>query len=179
MTEHLISGFPGGIALRNIPANTSDTVGPGSSPASGRSPAGGNGNPLQYSCVENPMDRGTWWATVHGVTESDRTEATEHTHLYYISWRQVAAVASSWNHRFFARLSIEVTFHGSPQVCTFMLHLPSGEGVSFLIPWTWAGLGVHSDHLNAVEVNILELPNLGLKKPCTSCFNFWNSATPP
>ena len=63
------------------------------------------------------------------------TEVTEHTHLYYISsWQQVAAVASNPNHRFFARLSIEVTFHCSLQVYTFMLLLPSGEGVNFLIP---------------------------------------------
>ena len=43
---------------------------PGSIPASGRSPGEGNGNPLQYSCLENSMDRGAWWATVHGVTKS-------------------------------------------------------------------------------------------------------------
>ena len=43
----------------------------GSIPGSGRSPGGGNGNPLQYSRLENPMDGGCWWATVHGVTESD------------------------------------------------------------------------------------------------------------
>ena len=43
---------------------------PGSIPGSGRSPGGGHGNPLQYSCLENPMDRGAWWATVHGVTKS-------------------------------------------------------------------------------------------------------------
>ena len=47
----------------------------GSSPGSGRSPGGGDGNPLQYSCLENPMDRETWWATVHGATESDLTVA--------------------------------------------------------------------------------------------------------
>jgi len=48
---------------------------------SGRSP-GGNGNSLQYSCLENPMDRGAWRATVHGVTESDMTEAAEHAHVH-------------------------------------------------------------------------------------------------
>ena len=45
----------------------------GSIPGSGRSPGGGHGNPFQYSCLENPMDRGAWWATVHGVAESDWT----------------------------------------------------------------------------------------------------------
>ena len=48
----------------------------GSIPGLGRSPGRGQGNPLQYSCLENPMDRGAWWARVHGVTESDMTEAT-------------------------------------------------------------------------------------------------------
>ena len=43
---------------------------PGSNPGSGRSPGEGNGNPLQYSCLENPMDRGAWWAAVHGVSKS-------------------------------------------------------------------------------------------------------------
>ena len=43
---------------------------PGSIPGLGRSPGEGNGNPLQYSCLENPTDRGAWWATVHGVAES-------------------------------------------------------------------------------------------------------------
>ena len=47
---------------------------PGSIPGLGRSPGEGNGNPLQYSCLENPMDGGAWWATVHGVAESDMTE---------------------------------------------------------------------------------------------------------
>ena len=46
----------------------------GFDPGSGRSPGGGHGNPLQYSCLENPVDRGAWWATVHGVTEWDTTE---------------------------------------------------------------------------------------------------------
>ena len=46
----------------------------GSIPGLGRSHGEGNGNPLQYSCLENPMDGGAWWAIVHGVTESDTTE---------------------------------------------------------------------------------------------------------
>ena len=51
-------------------------------PGSRRSPEGGNGNPLQYSYLENPTDRGAWWATAHGVAESDLTEATEHAHTH-------------------------------------------------------------------------------------------------
>ena len=51
----------------------------GSIPGSGRSPGEGNGNPLQYSCLENPMDRGIWWATVHGVTKS-RTRLSDFTY---------------------------------------------------------------------------------------------------
>ena len=43
---------------------------PGVLPGLGRSPGGGHGNPLQYSCLENPIDRGTWWATVHGMSKS-------------------------------------------------------------------------------------------------------------
>ena len=56
--------FPGGSVVKNTPANAVDT---GSVPGSERSPEEGNGNPLQYSCLGNPMDRGAWWATVHGV----------------------------------------------------------------------------------------------------------------
>ena len=56
------------------PATAGDTGDMGLIPGLGRSPAGGNGNPLQYSCLQNSMDRGTWWAIVHGVSESDMTE---------------------------------------------------------------------------------------------------------
>ena len=55
------------LVVKNPPANAGDT---GSIPGLGRPPGGGNGNPLQYSCLENPMDRGAWWATVHGVSMS-------------------------------------------------------------------------------------------------------------
>ena len=61
-----IYGFPGGSVVKNLSANAED---PGLILGSGRSPEEGNGNPLQYSCLENPIDRGAWWATVHGVTK--------------------------------------------------------------------------------------------------------------
>ena len=53
--------------VKNPPTNAGDL---GSTPGSGRSPGGGHGNPLQYSCLDNPMDRGAWWAIVHRVTQS-------------------------------------------------------------------------------------------------------------
>ena len=56
--------------LKNPPAKVGDTRDSSSIPGLGRSPGGGNGNPLQYSFLENPMDRGAWRATVHGVTKS-------------------------------------------------------------------------------------------------------------
>ena len=66
-----MKGFPSGSVVKDLPANAGDLD---SIPGSGRSPGEGNGNPLQYSCLENPIDRGAWWAIVHGVTkESDTT----------------------------------------------------------------------------------------------------------
>ena len=63
--------FPGGSGGKESACNVGDT---GSIPGSGRSPRAGNGNPLQYSCLENPMNREAWRATVHGVAESEVTE---------------------------------------------------------------------------------------------------------
>ena len=64
------------LVIKNSPANAGDIRDVDSIPESGRSPGGGHGNPLQYACLENPMDRGAWRATVHGVAESDMTEVT-------------------------------------------------------------------------------------------------------
>ena len=58
------------LAVKNLPANAGDVRDTGLIPGSGRSPGGGHGNPPHYSCLENPMDRGAWWATVHRVIKS-------------------------------------------------------------------------------------------------------------
>ena len=58
------------LVVKNPPANSGDLREVGSIPGSGRSPGGGNGDPLQYSCLDNPMDRGAWQATVHGFAKS-------------------------------------------------------------------------------------------------------------
>ena len=65
------------LVVKNLPANTGDVRDMGLIPGLGRSPGGGNGNPFQYSCLEEPMDRGAWQATVHRVAQSQRTEVTQ------------------------------------------------------------------------------------------------------
>ena len=62
------------LVLKKSLTNAGDIRDVGSSPRSGRSLGGWHGNPLQYSCLENPMERGTGWATVHGVSKKDTTE---------------------------------------------------------------------------------------------------------
>ena len=78
-----ILGFPGDSVVKNPLANTGDQ---GSIPGLGRSPAEGNANSLQYSCLENSLDRGAWWATVHGVAkESDTTQQLNNMHVSVLS----------------------------------------------------------------------------------------------
>ena len=67
MTDPIEKGFPGSLDGKASAYNVGD---PGLIPGSGRSPGEGNGNPLQHSCLENPMDQGAWWATVCGVAKS-------------------------------------------------------------------------------------------------------------
>ena len=86
--RHLLGtgrGFPGGSVGKESTCGAGDAEGVGSIPGSGRTLGGGNGNPLQYSCLENPMDRGAWHPTVHRVMESDTTEVMKHarSHIYW------------------------------------------------------------------------------------------------
>ena len=71
--------FPDGTVVKNLPANAGDARDTGLMLKSGRSPEGGNGNPLQYSCLENYMDRGAWWATVHGSQRVRNDQGNTHT----------------------------------------------------------------------------------------------------
>ena len=69
--DSAVNGTPGGSVVKNLPANAGEA---GSIPGPGRSPGEGNGNPLQYSCLGNPIDREAWQAIVHGIAkESDMT----------------------------------------------------------------------------------------------------------
>ena len=75
-----LRGFPGGSVGKNLPANAGDPRDLGSIPESGRSPGGGNSNPLWYSCLENSMDRGAWQTIVHGVINSWTRWLRTHVH---------------------------------------------------------------------------------------------------
>ena len=68
-----MSGFPGGSVVKKLAAIAEDSKDRGSIPGMRRFPGEGNGNPLQYSCLGNRMDRGAWWATVHGVVKESDT----------------------------------------------------------------------------------------------------------
>ena len=77
------------LVLKNLPANAED-MRPGFNPGAGRSPVEGHDNLLQYSCLENPLDRGAWWATVHRVTKSwTRVKQLAHTHTRPLIWNSV------------------------------------------------------------------------------------------
>ena len=84
--------------VKNLLANAEDIRDVGLIPGSGRSPGGGHGNPLKYSCLENPMDRGAWGATVHGVTKESDMTVTEHTHVYREQWIKTKYIFLIKNH---------------------------------------------------------------------------------
>ena len=101
-------GFPGGLEVKVSASNVGD---PGSIPGSRRSPGEGNGNPLQYSCLENPMDRFT--ATVHGVAKS-QTRLSEFTSLHFTSphtCNYCSEVCSSFDYCFCDLFNMKLTAH--------------------------------------------------------------------
>ena len=75
-------GFPGGSVVENPPVNAKDTGHMGLNPGLERSPGDGNGTSLQYSCLENPMNREAWWVAVHGSRRVGPNLETEHTHTH-------------------------------------------------------------------------------------------------
>ena len=74
------------LVIKNLPTNAGDLRVAGLIPMSGRSPGGEHGDPLQYSCLEKPMDRGAWWATIHMAVQSDTTEVIQHACMYNITF---------------------------------------------------------------------------------------------
>ena len=83
---YVFFGFPGDSASKEFVGNAGD---PGLIPGLGRSPGEGNGNPLQYSCLVNPMDRGALWAIVHGITEESGASEPLTLSLSRLLWRDV------------------------------------------------------------------------------------------
>ena len=86
------------LVVKNSPANAGDIRDTGSIPGSGRCPGGGHGNTLQYFCLENPRDRGAWWATIHGAAKSQTRlkqlsmHARTHTHTHRGSFFQGVSI---------------------------------------------------------------------------------------
>ena len=120
----LTMGFPGGSVVKIcLPIQEMQKIRVHSIPRWGRSPGGGHGNPLQYSCLENPIDRGAWWATADGVSkEWDRTESS-HTLLTTIAMLYITSSYVFLNYCFSQSLGIWLT---SPYQQEFMTK-----------EWTW------------------------------------------
>ena len=108
--------------VRGLPANVGDVRGSASVSGLGRSPGGWDGNPLWYSCLENPMDRGARWGfSTWGRKESDTTEATKHTHTHtHTGW----AEAPRWNLRLrLPHRSLQTYSSGAEGLCRFLSEL--------------------------------------------------------
>ena len=115
--------FPGGAVIRNMPANEADS---GSTPELGRFPGGGDGKSLQYSCLENPMDKEAWWATVCGVAKSQiwlsdwaPTHPPTHTHTHSHSHTGLSMYV------LFGYLHILISFH---EFSEWTLGVSDGQG---------------------------------------------------
>ena len=154
--------------VKNPPANAGDIRDVSSDPGLGRSPGGGKGNPLQYSCLENPVDRGAYRAVVHEVADSDRTERPS-THHIGPPGRLAGEGAPQGSHRPFAssRLSL-----AQGMLCA----QPLGRVWLFAAPWTSARpppLSVdffRHDHWSGLpQPSPGELPNPGSEPTFLHC----------
>ena len=141
---YLHQSFPCDSVVKNLPANAGAAGDVDSLPWLGRSPGKGNGNPLQYSCLENPMDRGAWWAIVHkshteGSQKVGHDQATESAFTIYIT---PCCLPVIWNPKFpTSPLSPGRVKHGSP-------HLPDGCPSQMKLPLWWAVSG--EKHVSSV-----------------------------
>ena len=97
------------LVVKNPPANAGNVRDVGSTPGSGRSPVGGHGNPLQYSCLENPIDRGAWWATVHRVAKT---------------WTRLKRLSTHPQNRLTASILIQEPMSVALQLNTLISNLP-------------------------------------------------------
>ena len=111
------------LVVKNLPATARDAREMDLIPGLGRSSGGGNGNPLQYSCLGNPMDKGTWRAAVHkGQKESDKTEATEHTYMYAIKY-----FSTAW---FLIAVEYFISYQSRPQFKVYYIYYIHHKPVS-------------------------------------------------
>ena len=120
------------LVVKNPPANAGDRRDTGLIPGSGRSPGGGNDNLLQYSCLENPMDRGAWWAIVHRITKSRMQLQQLNTYAYYFSRFHIYALIYGIFFLFLADFTVwhslgPSTPPGEPQFIKQMLTAREGE----------------------------------------------------
>ena len=147
---YLCNLLPGGTVVKNLPASAGDT---GSIPGLGRSPGEGNGNPHQYSSLENPMDRGTWQAIVQGVTNSDTTEQLS------MQTTKAALLSSSISQKIYFDLFLKCNWK-------WLRNLKSSFPGETLL-WGWAGSEHHSflyHNLTCLRcLCLLTILQLGLK----------------
>ena len=129
-------GFPGGSEGKESICNAGD---PALIPGSGRSPGEGNCYPLQYSCLESPMDRGGWWATVQEVAKIWTWLSDQHFHFFKYSSNNTSRTNLSANFTFFFFL-INISFHTLPYSCPTQSD-PLCNGLMQIypltIPWVW------------------------------------------
>ena len=118
------------LVVKNLPDNGGDIKNVGSIPGSGRCPGGGHGNPLQYSCLENPMARGAWWATVHRVAKSRTLLKWLSTHAEH--WVEFSEL--------YSRYSLVITFIHINSVNSVNMSVP----ISPLTPLPASLLGIHT-----------------------------------